>query len=211
MCEIFGDDIVNYFNICEFYEGKPDDRCNVEEVIYEAQELWDISIDNYQFPRPSSEDIIVVTSSKPQPSFNVRWSDNNEESFSNIPAVTIPTKNKILLTRPLPSSLNSKQTLAHELGHWCFDRIFENEETDIRIYDLDYKKYSATMAFFFEDIITRNRRNCANIVSRVDMHYDGCRVLRIIEQQNQDILHNIVQEYYMKQITNMIINTLLTR
>lgn len=202
MCEIVGENVIDFSNAGDLYEGKTGDSCNIEDVIDQAEDLWNSSISDHLFTRPSSDDIIIITLNNPQSSFNIIWNNGEGEpdQYRNIAAVTIPTKSKILLTRPLPSSLNSIQTLAHELGHWCFDRIFEDEETEIKRLDIPYKKYSAAMAYFFEESITTNRRNCADIIPSMDMHVDGCRVLRRIEQQNRDILHNIVQEYHIRQI-----------
>jgi hypothetical protein len=198
MCDIkniTGVDVKEVSKVKKIYTGKENDTIDVNEILKEVEAIWTTSFNSIKYPIPSSNDIILVKSKKPRPTFEVEWKNSKKDIYYDIGAITIPSKKKIFLTYPLPDSLSSEKTFAHELGHWLFDRLFDSEIKDIPRDGTLYKKYSAAMAIYVEEIITENRNDCNRYPIDMEMHRDGCQLLREFQDQNIDIFQNIYSDF----------------
>jgi hypothetical protein len=93
-----------------------------------------------------------------------KWTKTETEDYT-APAFCHRDKKKIVLTYPLPADvdLTPIQVLSHEIGHWYFDRYFDDKVTsdkkiekrsDIR----GYEYYSEMAAIFCESVVSKNVR-----------------------------------------------------
>ena len=141
-----GEDIINFRFINSYYEGKSGDIIFIEKIIRTIEIIWNNMI-SLKFPRPSDTDIIIIYSKVRKPKFIVEYDNHTKENYNEpTAAITIPSTRKIFLTNPLPSSKKSNQVLAHELGHWYFDRLFDNT-INVPRDGYFYKFYSEAAAF----------------------------------------------------------------
>ena len=174
--------------IHEIYEGKPGDSCNAKEIIEFIYNFYKKSFTVKTLDKlikPKLNDIICIKINNPEPDFTIIWSNGSESKIKNKYAITFPRQKKIILTYPLHYLLTSEQTLAHELGHWFFDRFFDDiiPYHILRGSDDNYKKYSAASAYCAEEKKTGNKKNCKKIPINISFHKEGCELLRKYEDE----------------------------
>ena len=130
---------------------------------------------------PEKEDIIIINNAKSPPEYRIEW-ENDEPDEVKFSAATFSRQKKIILTRPLPKKLKSAQTLLHELGHWCFDRYFDETMGKTLRNGSKYKEHSEAMAFYFEELLIK--RNCEELLPKTESrHREGCELLRRLERE----------------------------
>ena len=200
MCNIIdiqGSQINNWGLIGPTYNGRTNNSCNVRDIINIVRGIWNSSFPGGNFPTPSNDDIILIESNTETPDFIVYWSDGGRTNECNrIAGYTFSKKKKILLTQPLPSNKTSRQVLSHELGHWCFDRWFDEIIGDVPRTGDRYFRYSEACAFFIEESITRIPNNCNTFhLIRQRHYYEGCNILRRIQNESGSILKSLFYEY----------------
>ncbi len=194
--DIQGNQINNWDPIGPTYNGRANNSCNVSNVINQVRSIWNSSFQHGNFPTPSNDDIILIESNTETPDFIVYWSDGSTNECNRIAGYTFSKKKKILLTQPLPSNKSSCQVLSHELGHWCFDRCFDEIIGDVPRTGDRYFSYSEACAFFIEESITGIPNNC-QMFNRITQrnYYEGCNILRRLQNGSHDIFKDIFYEY----------------
>ena len=193
--DIEGKDIIKYSSIKNEYNGKNSDSCKIKEIFEIAKPI--IGTLNKAIDFPNKNEIIVIYAKEPQPKIHVKWSDGGENDLEAA-AFTFSRKRKIILTNPLPQELDSAQVFLHELGHWCFDRYFDEIMENIPRDGFEYLKHSEAMALYFEEKIIK--RNCKKMPKDTGMHQDACYYLRDLEKKiPQEIIEDFKEKWNNKK------------
>jgi len=185
------------------YYGLDGDRHKVDGMINSVWAFWKKTFNGDNLDKPTKEEIRVVMSNAAITRIDIEWDVSERETY-HAPAFTHARKRKIILGIPLPDELSYGQTLAHELGHWFFDRKFDDFSSDIQEITKapiepprnvgKYMCYAEAVAFHIEENISGDIRLEDNLTGD---HLRGFRKLREIEKNNlnKDPLEILVNEY----------------
>lgn len=118
--------------------------------------MWKDSFSDFDVESLANEDIRIKILDKPITKMRFKWNEKETEKY-DAPAFCHPDKKKIVVTYPLPENydLTPNQVLSHEIGHWHFDRLYDDKvAADEKIgyrSDIDWYKYYSEMAAIFTE------------------------------------------------------------
>lgn len=177
------------------------------EIIGEVWNYWKSKFPDDELPYPKRKDIRVLESEEPIEISTFYWGDDNKEVSPN-PSIAFchSRKKKIILTSPLEEKYSYRRTLIHELGHWFFDRRFDeygktNISTDKKWDDYArsngdyYSDYGEMVAMHIDEELCGKYWNESNISGWSN---NALKRLRKIEATGKNVLLTIIGEYTQK-------------
>ena len=168
------------------------DFCYVACVKHEVKNLFLKSFENVNFPFPTNNKIRAEYLPSEVNGVEITWaSGHNQRSYFE--GINQEHNDNIFLTYP-GKGISAKQLLAHELGHWYFNRLIEelicanNGHRCREDIDNFETNYSERVALYCE-IKLAGRRDKYN-------SHDSKLVQNIeqIEDQGKDVLNTITEE-----------------
>jgi len=175
--------------------GRNDDICDVNETIQEVKELFEIQIQDFDFPEPSASQIRVDYVDEPVDIINITWPGNIRDLGNEFVALNQPHRANIFMTYPIKDNImTAEQLLSHELGHWFFNRMVEDRigadnrhvtRSDIHGYE---NGFTEKAAYYCEIMVAGNRQG---------YHPNHNSILTEVRQAiiiNQNYLSNLLQE-----------------